>query len=262
MMMRQPKLIAKILKTVGMEDCKSDATPARETPYGTDPSVAFAEDWDYASVMGMLLYLVNTRPDIQFAVTQVARFTHCPKQSHAGAIKRICWYLKGTEDKGLVYRPDTILDGSKLKLDCYVDADFAGLYGAEDSQDPISSRSRTVYVFVLGQCPLLWASELQTETALSTVEAEYIALSTAMCELLHLRKLVQEMATVLEIPLDVVRMQSKCFKQDENGNIVPAVASTVYEDNLGTIAVVKAPSLMPRTRHINIKYHFFRGPCW
>ena len=260
MMLRQPKLIHKILKTVGMENCTGDVSPAREMPFGSDlDGEPFNEEWDYASVVGMFLYLVNTRPDIQFAVTQAARFTHCPKQSHAAAIKRICRYLKATADKGLVYRPDTITSGEALKLDCYVDADFAGLYEVEDNQDPISSRSRTGYVFVLGQCPVLWASKLQTETALSTVEAEYIALAMAMRDLLHLRRLIQEMAAIMEIPIAVTKMNSKCFKQDGTGDVIPAVKSTVYEDNMGAIAVAKAPSLTPRTRHINNKYHFFKS---
>ena len=70
----------------------------------------------------MLLYLAsNTRPDIQFAVHQVARFSHDPKQSHAQAIKRIARYLLSTKDQGILFEPDL-----KAGLDCYVDADFAG----------------------------------------------------------------------------------------------------------------------------------------
>ena len=64
-----------------------------------------------------------------------------------------------------------------LKLDCYMDADFAGLYGVEDKQDPVCVKSCTRYVLTLGTCPLIWVSKLQTEVALSMTEAEYIALS-------------------------------------------------------------------------------------
>ena len=131
------------------------------------------------------MYVVNTRPDIQYAVNACARFTHSPRQSHAEAVKRICRYLKGTAERGLVFEPQ--LDGDTIGLDAYVDSDFAGLYQAEDPQDTVSSRSRSGYVFFLGKCPVLWASRLQTEAALSTVEAEYIALATAMRELIPLR---------------------------------------------------------------------------
>ena len=105
----------------------------------------------------MLLYLSsNSRPDIAFAVHQCARFTHSPKKSHGQAVKRIIRYLKATETKGLIMKPTKI-----LTLDCYVDADFTGLYGQEDNQDPICVKSRTGYVLTLGNCPLMWVSKLQ-----------------------------------------------------------------------------------------------------
>jgi hypothetical protein len=186
----------------------------------------------------MLMYLSsNSRPDIQFAVHQCARFTHMPRKSHAEGVKRICRYLAGTLDKGLVISPD-----KDLKLDCYVDADFAGLWKHEDDQDPVCVKSRTGYVFTLGGCPLTWCSKLQTEVALSTLEAEYIALSQAMRELIPLRELLQEIGTNLE--LDFAH---------------PVIMhSTVFEDNNGALGLASSPRLTPRTKHISTKYHFFR----
>ena len=73
--------------------------------------------------------------DIAFAVHQCARFSHCPMVSHEGAIKRICRYLKGTMKEGIVFTPS-----EELAIDCYVDSDFAGLYGTEDSHDPICAK--------------------------------------------------------------------------------------------------------------------------
>ena len=90
-------------------------------------------------------------------------------------MKRICRYLAGTIDNGLMYIPD-----KGMKLDCYVDTDFAGLWGAEDSQSTLAVKSRTGYVLKLGNCPLVWVSKLQSLIALSTVESEYIALSQSM----------------------------------------------------------------------------------
>ena len=72
---------------------------------------------------------------------------------------------------------DEIHARKELKLDCYIDVDFAGLYGVEDKQDPVCVKSHTGYVLTLGTCPLIWVSKLQTEVALSMTEAEYIALS-------------------------------------------------------------------------------------
>ena len=91
----------------------------------------------YASVIGMMLYLVsNTITDISFAVHQCARFTHNTKASHETAVMRICQYLQGTKDNGLLFNPS-----NKYLVDCYADADFAGLWGHEDPQDPICARS-------------------------------------------------------------------------------------------------------------------------
>jgi hypothetical protein len=77
-----------------------------------------------------------------------------------------------------------------LKFDCYVDADFAGLWHVEDDQDPVCVKSRTGLCLTLGGCPLLWVSKLQTEVALLTTEVEYIALSQSMRDLIPMRVLL------------------------------------------------------------------------
>jgi O-phosphoseryl-tRNA(Cys) synthetase len=81
--------------------------------------------FNYPSVLGMCLYLAgHTSPDIAFAVSQCARFTHSHKRSHELALEQIGLYLKGTTDKGLILRPNL---KPPLQLDCYVDSDFAGM---------------------------------------------------------------------------------------------------------------------------------------
>ena len=93
----------------------------------------------------------NTRPDISFDITHCARFTHNTKASHETAVNSICRYLQGTKDNGLVFNPS-----KKLVVDCYSGADFSGLWGHEDPQDPILARSRTGFVVKFANCPLLW----------------------------------------------------------------------------------------------------------
>ena len=90
--MTQPGLIKKIIVAVGLEECRVKQTPANVAPLGSDPKgQERIESWGYASVIGMLLYVSsNTRPDIQFAVHQCARFTHSPKRAHEVAVKHIC----------------------------------------------------------------------------------------------------------------------------------------------------------------------------
>ncbi|KAL7537717.1 hypothetical protein ACHAWF_005882 [Thalassiosira exigua] len=122
----------------------------------------------------MLHYLNHTHPDCAFAIHQCARYTFEPKKLHKDAVRRIGHYLKETMDKGLVLDPS-----DDLTINCYPDADFAGLWGHEHPQDPHCVFGRTGYVITLAGCPVLWVSKFQTEIAISTMEAEYVALSTA-----------------------------------------------------------------------------------
>jgi hypothetical protein len=97
------------------------------------------EFWNHHSIVRMLLYLsTNTRPDITFAVSQVARFNNSPKKSHASVIKAIVRYLHRTADKGTIVTPT-----GDLSFDYYVDADFAGLHGCEPDHSDTSAKSHT-----------------------------------------------------------------------------------------------------------------------
>ena len=137
--LRQSGLINKIITTTGYTNMNGNVKiPAKEPPLALDANGSpFQEEYDYNSVVGMLLYLVNTRPDIQYSVHSCCRFVHNPRKSHAEAIKRICRYLIATKDKGLTFNVNT----KDLKLNCYVDADFAGLHKYENHNDPISANS-------------------------------------------------------------------------------------------------------------------------
>ena len=195
----QPGLGKRVVAALGLCDKYSTAvlTPAEcaALPRDIDGQPASGA-MNYPSVIGMLLYLGHTRPEIAFAVHQCARYTSEPKQSHEVALKRIGRYLKGTLDMGLILDPD-----DNYSVDCYPDADFAGLFGHEHPQDPHCVRSRTGYVICLAGCPVLWVSKLQTEIALSTMEAEYIALSTACKDLLPIVDLVKEIGTTFGLPV-------------------------------------------------------------
>ena len=181
----------------------------------------------------------NSRPDIAYAVHQCARFTHFPKRSHEVALKRIGRYLKHTRERGMVVRPS-----KDLQLDLFADADFAGLWSAEKPTDPTCVRSRSGYVITLGGTPVQWASKLQTEIALSTMEAEYISLSYAMRTLLPTRLIIHEMADSLNIQREELSRVAK-----------------VHEDNQAALKLAKGDlhKMTPRTKHIAIKYHWFRS---
>ncbi len=128
-------------------------------------------------------------------------------------------------------------------LDCYVDADFAGLWGHEDDQDPVSVRSRTGFTLTLFGCPILWSSKLQTDQTLSSTAAEYVAFSMAMREVLPMRALLQEISG---------KMKLECAH-------TTLIRSTVFEDNQGCLSLVNVPKMSTRNKYLALKYHFFRG---
>jgi len=124
----QTGLIDRVIAAAGMTNCQGNRTPATQKPLIKDSNGdPMDKTWNYHSVVGMLLYLTNNScPDIAFAVHQCACFSHAPHKSHATAIKTIVRYLLATRDKGMVMRPT-----GNLKLDCYCNADFAGLWGSK-----------------------------------------------------------------------------------------------------------------------------------
>jgi hypothetical protein len=178
-----------VIKAGGMEDCNKVATPAEASPVGADiDGLPFNETWEFASLVGMLMYLAsNSRPDIAYAVHQEAIYSHGTKNSHAIAVKRILRYLKGTADKGIILKPN-----KSNNIDCHVDLDFAGLFGVEDGLKPICAKSRTGYVIKFCDVPIIWVSKMQTQIALSTMEAEYIALSQSMRDFIPIREILKE----------------------------------------------------------------------
>ena len=130
------------------------------------------------------------------AVHQCARFNNQLMLSHEWAIKKIAKYLKGTFGRGIVYHPD------KTKgIECYVDADFTGGWSQADANNPENVMSRTGYNIYYAGCPVLWSSNLQTEIVLSTTETEYIALSSAMRDVIPFMFLMKEISLVFPVQL-------------------------------------------------------------
>ena len=240
MTLTQPHLTRSIISALGLNDSSPKKTPATKTLGKDKHKPPFSEDFNYRSVVGMLLYLGNnTRPDCAFAIHQAARFSNDPRVTHGEALKRIGRYLQGTSDQGLKLKPS-----KDLNLDCFVDADFAGIWGNEDPQDPSSVRSRTGFLISLGGSPVTWSSKLQTEIALSTMEAEYIAASTSMRTLLPLQRQLKKMTTHLQLA------------QPGTTSI-----TTIWEDNQAALklATKDPPRMTPRSKHIGVKYHWFRS---
>jgi hypothetical protein len=141
-----------------------------------------------------------------------------------------------------------------------VDADFGGLFSVEDKQEPVSVKSRTGYVITYRGAPLMWASKMQTQVALSTMEAEYIALSQSMRDLIPIREVLKEIMTLVfaKMPNITYHSHSKAFDDSVGTSAYVIPPSTVYEDNDACLNFARMPKLTPRTKHIGIPYHWFR----
>ena len=238
--MTQPHLIQRILDLCGV---KQSEVNQRDTPVSKPllhedlEGLERKHSWNYRSAVGMLGYLSGTsRAELAIAIHQCARFNNFPRLSHERAIIRIFRYLLSSPNKGMIYKPDRFLG-----LQCFVDADFAGGWIQVDADNPTNLLSRTGYVIMYAGCPILWCSKLQTEIALSTTEAEYIALSQAVREVLPLMQLLRELSPIFHI-----------------NKRKPELFCEVFEDNRSTIAVAESKKYTPRTKHIALKYHYFR----
>jgi hypothetical protein len=172
-------------------------------------------------------------------------------------IKRIIRYLKKTKLEGLILRPT-----EALKVDCYVDSGFGGLYAVEDKQDPLSVKSHTGYVIMYWDSPLMWVSKMQTQIALSTMEAEYIALSQSMRDLIPNREVLKELMLIVfeKQPQITYHSHSKAYADASEGTVPFVIpSSTVVEHNHACLKFARMPKLTPRTKHIGIPYHWFRS---
>ena len=131
-----------------------------------------------------------------------------------------------------------------LTIDCYPDADFAGLWGHEHPQDPHFAWSCTGYVITISGCPVIWRSSLQTEIAMSTMEAEYVAMSTACKDLFPLIDLVRELGGCLGITV----------------NNTSNLHVRIHEDNIGglTLGKLEPRRMTLHSKHYAVKYHWFR----
>ena len=241
--MKQMGLIDQILDTLGL-DSKMDTnkyTPAKAKPLthnedGEGPQGLFS----YSSIVGMLLYLSgHSHPDIAYAVNCCARYMFNPHLSHEKALKRIGQYLKATWEKGLILNPC-----AELKVDAFPDANFAGLYGYAKITCPKVVKSRTGFLITVCDCPVIWVLKLQTMTALSTMEAEIVALAHCCRDLFPIIDIVTEFSKVIGLPSKDLALMHVSFHEDNAGALI--LAQTI------------PPEFTPQSKHYAIKTIWFR----
>jgi hypothetical protein len=214
-----------VLERCGMQNCKSATTPlpAGYMPEPVSPDTVINPELRsrYQMVIGSLLYLMlGTRPDIAFAVTKLAQFAARPSEEHFSKALYICRYLRGTSSYRLTY------DGkSGQGIVACTDSDWAS--------DPHKRRSQTGYFIRLAGGAISWTSRAQKTIALSSTEAEYMALSDCSRQVVWMHSLFGELDTYLKpIP--------------------------ICGDNQGSIFIASNPVTEKRSKHIDIRYHYIR----
>ncbi len=237
----QEGLAKRIVEALGVGHLPAVSTPADGPLVKDEHGEPGNGLYNYASVVGMLNYYTgHSHPELAFATSQVCRFVHSPKRSHEIALERIGRYIKGTMDKGLVLRPN-----DAMNIDCFVDADFAGMWGHEEKDDPSCVKSRTGFVICVANCPVMWVSKLQSTISTSTMMAEYTALSQAMKDVIP----IQDLCKVLYKALDV------------DSDVITNFKTTLHEDNNGalTLAQLHPGQSTPASKFYAIRLHWFRS---
>ncbi|ESX02669.1 Polyprotein (gag/pol) of Ty/Copia retrotransposon [Ogataea parapolymorpha DL-1] len=214
--------LTSILQDFGLDTCNPVTTVSTTTEWVSDHDVPLTDPTLFRSMVGKLLFAANTaRPDITFTVAKLSRYLKQPSQNHLTIAKHVLRYLKGTIDDGITYTRT-----SSVELKGFCDADWGGIL--EDRT------STTGYIFMLANGPISWKSKKQNSIATSTTEAEYMAMSDAVKELLWLKQLMKELSVL--------------------GSYVPIL----FGDNTSSISLAKHPTQHQRTKHIDIRYHFIR----
>ncbi|XP_061370183.1 uncharacterized mitochondrial protein AtMg00810-like [Gastrolobium bilobum] len=222
LVLNQRKYVLELLNDSGLLGAKSASTPMEPTlRLRQNQGVPYTDPPSYRRLVGSLLYLTNTRPDISFVVQQFSQFVANPMKAHFNAACRVLRYLKGSPAKGLFFPSD-----NKLQLSAFADADWATC--------PDTRKSTTEFCVFLGSSLISWKSKKQSTVSRSSAEAEYRALATLTCEVQWLTYLLSD--------LDVPTLHP----------------SAVYCDNHAAIHLARNPSFHERSKHIELDCHITR----
>ncbi|KAM7466521.1 hypothetical protein LguiB_014083 [Lonicera macranthoides] len=217
----QTKYARDLVKRFGLENAKHVSTPLSvSTKLAKDVAGKKVDATLYRSMIGSLLYLTSSRPDILFSVCACARYQSEPKESHLSAVKRIVRYVNGTLSLGIWYTFDT-----SSSIVGYCDADWAGC--TDDRKSTSGS------CFYIGNNLVAWSSKKQNCISLSTAEAEYISAGSCSSQLLWLKQMLAD------------------YKVEQGSMIL-------FCDNMSAINISKNPVQHSRTKHIDIRHHFIR----
>ena len=217
----QEKYALEIVKKFGLQNCKKMETPmAHSSKLDKDEDGKEVDQKLYRSMIGSLLYLTASRPDILYSVCLCARFQSSPRESHLSALKRIIKYVGTYPNLGLWYSKE-----STFVLKGYSDADLAGC--------KVDRKSTSETCQLMGDMLISWFSKKQSTVALSTAEAEYVSLGSCCAQILWLKQQLRDYG------IEASNVEILC-------------------DNTSAINLTKNPILHSRAKHIEIKHHFIR----
>lgn len=215
----QSSYIKKILDKFNMSDCKASKTPL-EVGIKLEKEDSAKCNFDYRSLIGYLMYLsVCSRPDISHSVSYLSQFNNCYGESHCKAAKRILRYLKGTVEYCLVFQKR--------------DMNIVGFTDADWGANQLDRRSYTGYLFRLGNSIVSWESRKQRTVALSSTEAEYMAISDSCKEAMFLKSFILECTGII----------CKVLLFNDNQSAQKLSSNSVFH---------------ARSKHIDIRHHFVR----
>jgi len=211
--------INKIINKYNMNKTKEIKTPCRKISLKEQENSSPVNVKEYKSLLGALLYIaIKSRPDIAFAVNQASRFCENPTEVDYKALLQILQYLKGTKTNSIYYNRNNNFRG-------YSDSDFAN--------DEKTRRSTSGYIFMLGESPISWKSQLQKIVTLSTAEAEYVSLTECVKQGMRFRNLFKEM-------------------------INKDIKIKIMVDNKACIAIAQDTNSKGRCKHIDTRYKFIQ----
>jgi histone deacetylase 1/2 len=233
--LHQRDYTASILQDFTMEDCKPAPTPFPDGQILTSDMHSPPTDiTTYCKLIGKLIFLTVTRPDIAFSVSRLSSYMASPQLAHLEAAKHLLRYLQGTLDMGILYR-----SGSPITISGFTDADWGS---CTDTR-----RSMGAYIFTLAAGPITWQSKKQLTVSRSSTESEYRALSDGAQEGVWLHRLLQE----LQYP-------SNPSTEATTHRATPTPSIVIFCDNQSAIKLSHNPVFHAKSKHIEIHYHFIR----
>ena len=218
----QRKYVLDLLTEVGLLDYKLADTPIIQNhKLSQYTNQVPADKGRYQKLVGKLIYLLHTRPDIAYAVSMVSQFMNNPSEEHMDVVNRILCYLKSSPGKGLMFSKN-----NHLSVEGYTDAD--------STRNVLDRKSTSGYFTFVGGNLVTWRSKKQKVVALSSAEAEFRGMGKGLCELLWLKRLLMEIG------------------------FGPSMEMNLFCDDKATIDISQNPIHHDRTKHMEVDSHFIK----